>query len=40
MKLFAAGAALAEHPGDPEYIRAYQAAWADAEEVDKKVSKT
>ncbi len=33
MKLFDAGTALVEHPGDPEYIRAYQAAWDAAEEA-------
>jgi len=40
VKLFEAGAALSQHPGDPEYIRAYQAAWAEAGEANKKSSNT
>jgi hypothetical protein len=40
MKLFDAGAALTEHPGDPEYLRAYQAARAEAEKAAKEASKT
>ena len=40
MKLFDAGAALTQHPGDPEYVRAYKAAWAEAGETTKEASGT
>lgn len=40
MKLYDAGAALTQHPGEPEYVRAYEAAWAEAEEPIKEPSET
>ena len=39
-KLFDTRDAMYQHPGDPEYIRAYEAAWAEAGQQAREESKT